>query len=70
VPEAIPPTTHGYKCRLVYVVGGRRVIGFGNDRGEGAHCHIGDYEHSAMSINQGQTRLCPRNARVCDRQWS
>ena len=40
VPEAVPPTAHGFKCRLVYVVEGVRVVGFDNERGKGDHCHI------------------------------
>jgi hypothetical protein len=32
VPEAVPPTAHGFKCRLVYVVEGVRVVGFDNER--------------------------------------
>jgi len=40
VPEAVPPTAHGFKYRLVYVVEGVRVVGFDNERGEGDHCHI------------------------------
>lgn len=40
VPEPVPPTTHGLKYRLVYVVDGVRVVGFDNERGKGDHCHI------------------------------
>ena len=32
VPEAVPPTAHGFKYRLVYVVEGVRVVGFDNER--------------------------------------
>ena len=39
VPEPIPPTKHGFKYRLVYVVNGVRVIGFDNERGKGDHRH-------------------------------
>lgn len=42
VPEPVPPTDHGFKYRLVYVVHGRRVIGFDNERGRGDHRHDGD----------------------------
>lgn len=45
VPEPVPPTTHGYKYRLVYIVEGKRVIGFDNERGKGDHRHIDDNEH-------------------------
>ena len=39
-PWDSPPTTHGFKYRLVYVVGGERVVGFDNERGKGDHCHL------------------------------
>jgi len=44
VPTPVPPTTHGYKYRLVYIRDGRRVVGFDNERGKGDHKHIGDME--------------------------
>lgn len=40
VPALVPPTEHGYKYSAVYVVGGGRVVGFGNERGNGDHCHL------------------------------
>jgi len=40
VPKPVPPTEHGYKYRAVYVVDGVRIVGFGNERGKGDHCHI------------------------------
>jgi len=51
VPAPVPPTSHGYKYRLVYVVGGKRVIGFDNERGKGDHCHIDDEERAYRFIN-------------------
>ena len=39
VPLPVPPTDHGFKYRLVYIVQGRRVIGFDNERGKGDHRH-------------------------------
>jgi hypothetical protein len=44
VPAPIPPTTHGFKYRLVYVRGGRRLVGFDNERGKGDHMHLGQTE--------------------------
>lgn len=44
VPEPVPPCEHAYKYRLVYVVDGRRVVGFDNERGKGDHRHDGDRE--------------------------
>ncbi|MBV2264937.1 MAG: hypothetical protein KUL79_15495 [Thauera sp.] len=46
VPDAVPPTVHGFKYRLVYVVEGLRVVGFDNERGKGDHCHIDGEERS------------------------
>lgn len=40
VPTPVPPTTHGFKYRLVYVQGGQRVVGFDNERGKGDHVHL------------------------------
>jgi len=31
VPDPVPPCGHLYKYRLVFVIGGERVIGFDND---------------------------------------
>ncbi|MEE9303627.1 MAG: DUF6516 family protein [Thiotrichaceae bacterium] len=46
VPEPIPPTSHGFKYRLVYIVNGKRIIGFDNERGKGDHWHYEEQEHS------------------------
>ena len=40
LPQPMPPTTHGFKYRAAYVVGGLRVVGFDNERGKGDHCHL------------------------------
>jgi hypothetical protein len=45
VPTPVPPTTHHYKYRLVYIVDNKRVIGFDNERGKGDHKHWGNVEH-------------------------
>lgn len=44
VSSPVLPCTHGYKYRLVYVVGGKRVLGYDNERGKGDHRHTGDAE--------------------------
>lgn len=44
VPEPVPPSEHPYKYRLVYVIKGKRVVGFDNERGKGDHLHPGDRE--------------------------
>ena len=40
VPQAVPPSAHGFKYRLVYVVEGVRIVRFDNARGKGDHCHL------------------------------
>ena len=44
LPEPVPPCTHAFKYRLVYVVDGTRIMGFDNERGKGDHRHIGKHE--------------------------
>lgn len=44
VPVPVPPTSHGFKYRLVYIVDGVRVVGFDNERGKGDHRHDGAEE--------------------------
>ncbi len=46
VPSAVPPTKHGLKYRLAYIVGGTRVLGFDNERGKGDHRHEDGEEHA------------------------
>jgi Family of unknown function (DUF6516) len=40
-----PPSGHLLKYRLVYMIEGRRVVGFDNERGNGDHCHLDGVEH-------------------------
>lgn len=42
VPTPVPPSTHNIKYRLVYIVEGKRIVGFDNERGRGDHRHDGD----------------------------
>lgn len=44
VPQPVPPSTHEFKYRAAYVMGGVRVVGFDNERGKGGHCHIRGHE--------------------------
>lgn len=44
VPEPVPPTDHGFKYRLAYIVQGKRVLGFDNERGKGDHKHLDGQE--------------------------
>ncbi|MFN4064111.1 MAG: DUF6516 family protein [Parazoarcus communis] len=46
VPVPVPPTEHGFKYRLVYVVDGIRLVGFDNERGKGDYCHLDGKESS------------------------
>ncbi len=46
VPAPVPPSSHAFKYRLVYIVDGVRVIGFDNERGKGDHRHDGGVETS------------------------
>lgn len=39
VPEPVTPATHELKYRLVYVVGGKCVLRYDNERGTGDHRH-------------------------------
>jgi hypothetical protein len=43
VPEA-PDMPHGYKYSLVYIKGGKRMVGYDNAEGKGDHRHYGDKE--------------------------
>jgi hypothetical protein len=40
LPEPVPPCTHPYKYRMVFVKNGRRIVGFDNERGKGDHRHL------------------------------
>lgn len=44
VPSPVPPSSHSFKYRAVYSLGGKRVVGFDNERGKGDHCHLGGVE--------------------------
>jgi len=44
VPQAVPPTEHGFKYCAVYIVDGQRRVGFDNERGKGDHCHLDGQE--------------------------
>ena len=51
VPTPVPPTTHHYKYRLVYIVDNKRVVGFDNERGKGDHKHWNDAEYPYVFNN-------------------
>lgn len=54
VPEPVPPTSHGFKYRLVAVKGRKRVIGFDNERGKGDRRHDGDRESAYVFTSVDQ----------------
>ncbi len=44
LPAPVPGCSHPFKYRLYYGRGGRREIGFDNERPKGDHRHVGDRE--------------------------
>ena len=54
VPEPVPPTTHGLKCRLFYGRDGERIVGYDNERGKGDHRHVRghEYRYRFMSMDR------------------
>jgi hypothetical protein len=44
VPNPVDPSRHDFKYRAVYIVDGKRIVGFDNERGKGDHQHIGGRE--------------------------
>jgi len=54
LPQPVPPCTHAYKYRLVYVVDGVRVVGYDNERGKGDHIHIGIRQYPYRFENAGK----------------
>ena len=41
VPKPVTGSTHCFKYRLAYVVGGKCVVLYDNERGKGDHRHLG-----------------------------
>lgn len=54
VPEPVPPAVHHFKYRLVYIVSGKRVVGYDNERGKGDHKHVGGREYPYHFISPQQ----------------
>ena len=54
VPQPVAPSRHDYKYRAAYVVDGRRIVGFDNERGKGGHCHIGGRERTYAFVSVEQ----------------
>ena len=57
VPQPVPPSEHPYKYRLTYVVDGKRVVGYDNERGKGDHKHWGDREETYHFVSPQQLML-------------
>ncbi len=54
VPDSVPPSQHRFKYRLVYIVDGKRQVGYDNERGKGDHKHLGDREMPYRWVNPRQ----------------
>lgn len=54
VPQAVPPSTHAFKYRAAFSLGGVRLVGFDNERGKGDHCHVGgrEFAYAFVSVEQ------------------
>ena len=44
VKQSVPPSEHGFKYRLAYVVAGECVLRYDNERGKGDHRHVGSVQ--------------------------
>ena len=44
----VPASLHPFKYRLAYIVHGKRVVGYDNERGKGDHKHLGSCELSYL----------------------
>jgi len=40
VPRRVQGSHHGFKYRLYFGTGGKRVVGYDNERGKGDHRHV------------------------------
>ena len=54
VPKPVPPSEHPFKYRLVFVRGGKRVVGYDNERGKGDHRHLGKSEMPYRFVDEVQ----------------
>lgn len=44
LPQPVPPSQHDFKYRLAYVVAGKCVLRYDNERDKGDHRHVGMVE--------------------------
>lgn len=54
VPDPVPPSEHPFKYRLVFVRGGKRVVGYDNERGKGDHRHAGKTEKPYAFVDEAK----------------
>ena len=54
VTKPVPSSGHLYKYRLAYVVEGKRIVGYDNERGKGDHKHLGGREEPYRFVNPQQ----------------
>jgi hypothetical protein len=40
VPQTVAGSRHGFKYRLYFGKGGKRIVGYDNERGKGDHRHV------------------------------
>jgi hypothetical protein len=54
LPCPVPPCDHAFKYRLVYILNGKRLVGFDNELGKGDHQHLDGIEsvYRFVSIDQ------------------
>ena len=51
VPNSVPPSRHRFKYSFVYIVHGKRLLGYDNERGKGDHRHEGDSETPLLFVS-------------------
>jgi len=54
LPAAVAERPHGLKYRLVYIVAGKRRVGYDNEKGKGDHKHVDDSEIEYLFVNVDQ----------------
>lgn len=54
LPSADAERPHGLKYRLAYIVAGKRLVGYDNEKGKGDHKHFDNREikYSFISVDQ------------------
>ncbi|WP_092117533.1 toxin-antitoxin system TumE family protein [Desulfonatronum thiosulfatophilum] len=57
VSASVPPSSHEFKYRLAYVVGGKCVVRYDNERGKGDHRHFGEVQESYVFSGPDQLMI-------------